>query len=104
MIIGKTNKICQIWQEHFFYLSPLDNDSCKDENYTSTANRTESVFGDSSSDLYTPTQSNMGIMQQTANGSMARHNIPIDNMATPIQSIECHTAESECDYAQAQCK
>ena len=100
----KQIKYAKFDRKIFFYFSPLNNDSCKDENYTSTANRTESVFGDSSSDLYTPTQSNMGIMQQTANGSMARHNIPIDNMATPIQSIECHTAESECDYAQAQCK
>ena len=78
-----------------FYFSPLDNDSCKDENYTSTANRTESVMGDSSSDLFTATKSTMGIMQQTVNGSMTRLYIPIGNMATPIHSIECDTADSK---------
>ena len=78
-----------------FYFSPLDNDSCKDENYTSTANRTDSVMGDSSSDLHTPTTSNMGIMQQTVNGSLIHHYIPIGNTATPIHSIESDTADSK---------
>ena len=78
-----------------FYFSPLDNDSCKDENYTSTANRKDSVMGDSRSDLYTPTESNMGLRHQTANGSPIHHYTPIGNTATPIHSIECDTADNK---------
>ena len=38
-------------KDEIFYFSPVNNDSCKDENYTSTTNRTDSAIGDSSSEV-----------------------------------------------------